>query len=133
MNDQKKKYKWITSKLFHLFIFSFSILIIYFSYLTPIYSQTIAPDIDVEINVDGQYGPELDSSDFSKITSCLKSNFQSTFPWGFVTEPLPSVTDVCPTFIFFGHTQKYCFILNIYTTLRPAILIGLMSYAIFNL
>lgn len=62
-----------------------------------------------------------------------QNNLKSRFPWGFVFEPLGSGDNTCPVFEFFGTEHQYCLILDVYVTIRPAVLIGLISYAIFLL
>lgn len=105
----------------------FLIGLIFFLMIIPIptYSQD-TPTVEVEI------GPIMDDDDRSEIEGCLTTSFTQKFPLDFILEE-PEVSTGCPNLEIFDNTYEACFITEIYRTIEPAILGGLIIYGIFHL
>lgn len=93
--------------------------------------------IEVEVNIENQIGPEFDPSDHFKMLTCTPLFTSSNvFPLDFALDSLDQVSyddSLCPSLTIFNNSYQACFIVDIFEKIEPAIIIGLYSYAIFNL
>ena len=90
-------------------------------------SVSAKPEVEIEI------GPEFKESDQETISGCVMSEFTSKFPLDFIAEPPITGGTECPSLEIFNNEYEACYVADIFETINPAIIGGLIIYGIFHL
>jgi hypothetical protein len=111
---------------------SLSILFICFfvAFSSVIAGAVHAQQIEVELEV----GPEMTGSDHDRVLACF-DGFADRFPFDAVAFEPPNSGTVCPKFEVteWDLSYEFCWVIDVFNLLEPAILIGMMWQAIINL
>lgn len=97
---------------------------------SPSFSQ-----IDVNVDVDTEIGPQFSPTDKLVLSSCFSSDLKSKFPYGFVSnvDQLSAPDKDCPSLTIFNNTFEACYLIDIYELIEPGIVLGFYIYAIIHL
>ena len=95
-------------------------------------------DANLNVDVEVDSGPEFTGDDKDNIMMCMANSLNSHFPFDIyrvLDEKTgePNAALECPKLTIFYNDYEACYLLDILQVLEPFIILGLASYAIFNL
>lgn len=92
------------------------------------------PGITIEVGPQFEEDPQVDRD---TVFTCINTDFHDKFPFDFVGFFNPIEIQEgslsCPGAFFYGYTFEFCWVVELFDTIEPAIIISMMAYAIFNL
>ncbi|HBL11652.1 MAG TPA: hypothetical protein DD379_09630 [Cyanobacteria bacterium UBA11162] len=108
--------------------------ILIYLFLVALVTVTQAPVANCQqVNVEVETGPEFSSGDADTVWGCIQSHYHQRFPFDFIYE-VPELRDTqCPSATFWGKTREFCWLLDIFHQIEPAILIGMLVFGIMVL
>ncbi|MDJ0661494.1 MAG: hypothetical protein QNJ42_18695 [Crocosphaera sp.] len=119
---------WIKRLLFLITVCCFLIVV-----SPPSFSQESEnpPELEVEVEIGPKFGEK--EKDQQGVFNCVTSSFGDKFPFDLVYYSGADDVGKCPKLEIFNNTYDACFVVDIYDRIRPAILGGLVIYAVFHL
>lgn len=82
------------------------------------------------LEVEVELGPEFEDDDASQIEAC--TNLSTKFPFGLIGT-MPQGSLQCPSIEFWGYHSEFCWLLDVYNTISPAVLIVLLIQFVLSI
>lgn len=84
-----------------------------------------------KVEVEVEFGPEFEGDDGNQINVC-SDGLSSKFPFGLIGT-IPSGSPQCPAIEFWGYSSQFCWLLDIYNMVSPAVVIVLLIQVVLHL
>ncbi|MBE9124897.1 MULTISPECIES: hypothetical protein [unclassified Coleofasciculus] len=85
-----------------------------------------------QVEIEVETGPEFHPFDEQTVLGCIQSRFQTRFPFDFYAAPsLGSLS--CPSAEFFGEEWEACWLVDIWHSVEPGVVLAMLYFAILVL